>query len=136
MGVYRKSTQSTWAKMMRKMSAKMGMKKKAMKMSKKKMMKKAMRVSKVGKKYSVFSGKKVRTSGGLKKTDLTKNKRGKVVGKKAHAAGKKNFKNISKWSQAFKAARKSLGIKGFCAVGGKTKQGQQLLAKTRSLYKK
>merc|ERR1712125_221580 len=110
----------------------------AMKMSKKKMMKKAMRVSKVGKKRSVFSGKKEKTVGGLKKSDLKKNKNGKIVSRKQSERAKrsKSGQKIAKWGAAFKAARKALGVKGFCPCGGKTKQGQALLAKTRSFYKK
>merc|ERR1719335_1160183 len=71
-------------------------------------------------KSSVFKGTKVKTSGGLKKSDLTKNKNGKIVSKKSSAAGKKAFKNISKWANATKQARKALGIKGFTPIGGKT----------------
>ncbi|CAE7724493.1 TTN [Symbiodinium pilosum] len=63
-----------------------------------------------------------------------KNKRGKVVSKKSHAAGKKNYQNISTWTEAVLKARKELGIKGFCAVGGKTAQGKALYAKAKSLY--
>merc|ERR1719499_1655048 len=115
---------------------------KAMKMSAMKMKMKAMKVSKIAKgkrsKVSVFKGYKVKTVGGLKKSDLKKNKRGKVVSAKASAAAKKGkgFKKISAWGAAFKAARKALGIKGFVACGGKTAQGKALLAKTKSLYKK
>ena len=46
------------------------------------------------------------------------------------------FKKIAAWGVAFKAARRALGIKGFCPCGGKSRQGQELLKKTRSLYKK
>merc|ERR1719497_267055 len=104
---------------------------KAMKSAMKSMRRmKAMKVSKVAKgkraKSSVFRGTKEKTSGGLKKSDLTKNKQGKIVSKKASARAKasKAFKIISKWGAATKAARKSLGIKGFCPVGGKTNQGK------------
>jgi len=81
--------------------------KKAMKKSMKKVMKKtttmkrrkAMKASIVAKgkrgKSSVFRGTKVRTSGGLKKQDLTRNKQGKVVSKKASENAKKVFENIS-----------------------------------------
>ena len=87
---------------------------------------------------SVFKGSKEKTSGGLKKSDLKKNKSGKIVSKSRSDASKKGkgAKKIAAWGAAFKAARKALGIKGFVACGGKTKAGQQLLAKTRSLYKK
>ena len=105
-------------------------------------MRKAMKVSKVAKgkraKASVFRGTKEKTSGGLKKTDLAKNKAGKVVSKKASLASKKRFAKsaLKKWSDATKQARKTLGITGFQAVGGKTKQGQALLSKIRAAYKK
>merc|ERR1719221_954356 len=101
---------------------------------------KAMKVSKIAKgrfRYSaVFKGRKEKTTGGLKKSDLVKNKFGKLVSKKKHAFGKKNSGFISKWGAAVKRARHALGIKGFTAAGGKSKQGQALLAKTRSFYKK
>merc|ERR1719183_1269883 len=111
------------------------MKAKATKMASKMRRMKAKKVSKVGKKASVFNGTKVRTSGGLKKSDLVKSKSGKVVGKKASANGKKNFKRIAKWTAAFNKARKQLGIKGFCPCGGKTAKGQALLKATRSFYR-
>merc|ERR1719348_1605796 len=106
------------------------------------MKKKAMRVSKIARgkraKSSVFRGSKVTTSGGLKKSDLMKNKDGRVVSKKAFAAGKRLYKKngIDKWIKAVQQAKKSLGIKGFQVIGGKTSKGQALLKKARSLYKK
>merc|ERR1712181_68408 len=117
---------------------------KKMKKSMKKggMKRKAKRVSKVAKgkraKSSVFRGTKSRTTGGLKKSDLTKNKFGKVVSKKASEASKKRYKTsgMAKFTKAVQAARKALGIKGFQAVGGKTAKGQALLKKARSLYRK
>merc|ERR1719412_1855854 len=99
-------------------------------------MKKSMkkRVSIIGKgrmaKSQVLKGRKVKTSGGLKASDLKKNKHGKVVSKKASANGQKR-----KFPKAVVAARKALGIKGFCPIGGKTAAGQKLLAKARSIYK-
>merc|ERR1719510_2572911 len=124
---------------MAKMSMKMKMSKKKMSM---KMRKMAMKKSIIAKgkrgKSSVFRGTKVKTSGGLKKGDLKKNKSGKVVSKKASDAARKRkgFKKIVAWGTAFKAARKALGVKGFVPCGGKTAQGKALLAKTRSFYKK
>merc|ERR1711920_270023 len=97
---------------------------------------KAKKVSKVGKAWRVFAGLKERTSGGLKKADLTKSKSGKIVSKKRSAYGKKIYKNISKWNAAVSKARKSLGIKGFVPVGDKTAKGQAFLNAARSLYKK
>ena len=110
--------------------------KKAKKSAKKGGMKrKAKRVSKVAKgklrNVLVFRGSRERTVGGLKKGDLVKNKHGRVVSKKKLAAG-----NRHKFPKTVVAARKALGIKGFCPIGGKTAKGQALLKKARSLYKK
>merc|ERR1719152_201898 len=107
-------------KMSMKMSMKkMGMKKMAMKKMSMKMRKMAMKKSIVAKgkrgKSSVFRGTKVKTVGGLKKSDLKKNKSGKVVSKKQSDAAKKGkgFKKIAKWAAATKAARAKLGLKKF-----------------------
>lgn len=125
------------------MAMKMKKSMKAMKMaSAMKMKMKAMKVSKIAKgkraKSSVFRGSKVKTTGGLKKTDLKKSKTGKVVSIKASNASKRRYKNskASKWIDACVKARKALGVKGFAAVGGKSKGGQALLSKARSFYKK
>merc|ERR1739848_36800 len=124
----------------------MGMATKSMKkkssMKKGGMRKKAMKKSVIasGKraKSSVFRGTKARTSGGLKKSDLTKNKNGRIVSKKRSALGKKIFQKncLGKFTKAVQNARKALNIKGWCPVGGKTAKGQALLKKARSLYKK
>ena len=45
----------------------------------------------VGSKRQVFNGSAKRTSGGLIKSDLIRNKRGHIVSKKQHASGKKAF---------------------------------------------
>merc|ERR1711861_127599 len=86
-------------------------------------------------KSSVFRGTKEKTIGGLKKGDLMKNKNGKVVSKKQHARGKKAYAGIKGWTVAVQKARKALGVKGFCAVGGKSQKGQALYKKAKSLYK-
>ena len=122
----------------------MRMKQKAMKRSMK--MKKAAkksrkmkkRVSKVQKgklrKVSVFKGTKERTSGGLKKSDLKKNKRGKIVSAKMSAASsKRSGQRFSKWGKQVKKQRSNLKIKGFCPVGGKTQAGKKLLTEVRRL---
>jgi len=118
---------------MKRMAMKSGMKKSAMKSGMKRM-KMAKKVSIKGKKWQVFAGSKQKTRGGLKKSDLKKNKYGKVVSAKASAQAKKG--KSYKWVQSVQQARKALGVKGFCAIGGKSKQGQTLLAKARSFYKK
>merc|ERR1712046_357189 len=104
-----------------------------------KAMKKAMKKSDIAKgkraKSSVFRGTKAKTSGGLTKDKLTKNKAGKVVSKARSAASKKMYaKGIGLWNKAVMTARKELGVKGFQAVGGKSAQGKALYAKAKSLY--
>ena len=80
-----------------------------------KAMKAMKRVSKFAKgklaKAVAFRGTKTKTYTGLKKTDLFKNKRGKIVSKKASARGKQ-----IKWSAAVEKARAYCKIKGFAAV--------------------
>ena len=128
---------------MRRMKASMkkGMKKSMKKAAMKGMRRRAMKVSKIAKgkrgKSSVFRGTKVKTSGGLQKSDLIRNKRGKVVSKKASAQGKRRYQKngLGKWTAAVQKACKALGIRGFQAVGGKTKRGQELLRKARSFAK-
>merc|ERR1719399_394873 len=104
-----------------------------------KAMKKAMKKSQIAKgkraKSSVFRGTKTKTSGGLTKEKLTKNKAGRIVSKAASAAAKKKYaKGIGLWNKAVMTARKEPGIKGFQAVGGKSAQGKALYAKAKSLY--
>merc|ERR1719386_273110 len=101
---------------------------KAMKAMKKKA------VSKIAKgklaKLVVFRGSKAKTTGGLSKGDLTKNKNGKIVSKKQSAQGKKNYANIKGWTVAVQKARKALGVKGFVAV----KKGTPLYKKAKELF--
>jgi len=47
----------------------------------------------------------------------------------------KASKKPGSWIAAVKEARKNLKLEGFAAIGGKTKEGQALLAKARSIYK-
>merc|ERR1712007_47485 len=110
------------------MKMKSMMKAKAMKTMMKRM--KAKKISKRTAVNRVFAGKLNRTKGGLTKAGLVKNKSGRVVSKKLSARGK-----ASKWIKAVTAARKALGVKGFCVIGGKAAKGQALLKKARSLYK-
>merc|ERR1719162_1889740 len=104
-------------KVMKKKAAMKVMKKKAaMKVMKKKAAMKAMKARRAMKKKSIIAtgrlakvmvlrGSKGKTVGGLKASDLTKNKNGKVVSKKK-----------STWIVAVKKARAALKIKGFCAI--------------------
>merc|ERR1739848_896417 len=104
--------------------------------------KKAMKVSKIAKgrgaKARVFSGKKEKTASGLKKSDLTRNKQGKIVSKKSSIRAKRTYQKngLAKWTKACQQARKAMGIKGFQAIGGKTAKGQALLKKARSIFRK
>merc|ERR1712137_1177940 len=84
---------------------------------------------------AVFSGKKEKTYTGLKKSDLRKNKYGKIVAAKASAAAKRRFQGsaLQKWIAAVKQAKKALALTGFVPVGGKSPQGKALYAKTKSL---
>merc|ERR1711981_525307 len=95
---------------------------------------KAKRVSKIAKgklaRAVVFHGTKEKTYTGLKKTDLMKNKAGRIVTKKSSAAGKKAYANIKGWTTAVQKARKALGVKGFQAV----KKGSPLYKKAKELY--
>ena len=81
---------------------------------------KAKRVSVIAKgkraKALVFRGDKEKTCKGLKKIDLMKNKKGKIVTKKMHAKGLAAYENVKDWIEAVQIARKVLGIKGFRAV--------------------
>jgi len=81
----------------------------------------------------VFRGTKEKTTGGLTKSSLMKNKAGKVVSKKASAASKKRYagSKIKAWTEAVAKARKALGLKGFVAV----KKGTPLYTKTKSLIR-
>merc|ERR1712072_1324233 len=98
---------------------------------------KAKRVSKVGKgrlaKALVLRGSKEKTVGGLTRDALMRNKRGKVVSKKASAVGKQRFRNIETWVSSVVAARKALQVTGFVAINGKSLQGKALYVKSKAL---
>merc|ERR1712093_318622 len=102
---------------------------KAMKAMKKKA------VSKIAKgrfsKVVVFRGSKAKTSGGLTKGDLVKNKNGRIVSKKSSAAAKARYgTTLKKWITAVQKARKALGVKGFVAI----KKGSPLYKKAKEFY--
>merc|ERR1711936_1411975 len=86
-------------------------------------------------KASVFSGRKQKTTSGLTKDGLMKNRNGRVVSKKMSAARAKAYASspIKAWANAVKAARKALGISGFVAIGGKSAAGKALYAKAKTL---
>merc|ERR1719343_629606 len=82
-------------------------------------------------KSTVLKGKKIKTSGGLTREQLMKNKRGKVVSKRAAAQGKRAFRNIQDWVSSVVAARKALQVSGFVAINGKSLQGKALYVKSK-----
>merc|ERR1719343_204771 len=98
---------------------------------------KAKRVSKIARgrfaKVLVLRGTKEKTTGGLTKESLIRNKRGKVVSKRASANGKRRFKNIEAWVESVAAARKALQMQGFVAINGKSVQGKALYVKSKAL---
>ena len=71
----------------------------------------------IGSMRRVFNGTADKTKGGLRKSDLMMNKRGKVVSKKMNAKAKKQFKKsgLGKWVAACQKARAELGLTGFVA---------------------
>merc|ERR1712222_173401 len=94
----------------------------------------AKKVSKIAKgkhmRAVVFSGSKEKTKTGPTKSDLIRNKSGKIVSRKASAAGKKRYANIKGWTVAVQKAKKELGFKGFVAI----KKGSALYKKAKELY--
>merc|ERR1719453_2034212 len=98
---------------------------------------KSKRVSKIARgplaKDTVLRGSKEKTTGGLTKAMLMRNKRGKVVSKKSNASGKRAFRNIQDWVSSVVAARKALQVNGFVAINGKSLQGKALYVKSKAL---
>ena len=86
---------------------------------------------------SVFSGNKVKTSGGMTKAKLTKNKEGRIVSKAASVRAKQAYRSsgAKAWADACKAARKALKLTGFVPIGGKSATGKALYAKAKALLK-
>ena len=113
------------AKAMKAMKAMAAMK--AMRAMKKKAVSKIARGSHA--KAVVFRGTKEKTAGGMTKSDLIKNKYGKIVSKKRSLFAKKN-NYIKGWTTAVQKARKALGLKGFVAI----KKGSPLYNKAKELY--
>merc|ERR1711868_119157 len=102
---------------------------KAMKAMKKKF------VSKIAKggyaRAVVMRGTKEKTATGMTKADLTRNKTGKIVSKKASAAAKKRFATtVGPWMKAVTKARAALKLKGFVAI----KKGSPLYIKAKEFY--
>ena len=68
-----------------------------------------------------------RTAGRLRRGDLVKNKRGRIVSQKSSSASKQNL-----WIAACSAARQQLRVQGFALV----KKGTPLYSKARTIYAK
>merc|ERR1719282_201883 len=70
------------------------------------------------------------------KDKLMRNKRGKIVSKKAAAASKKRYEAsaLKVWMECVSSARKALNLKGFVAVNGKMAEGKALYAKAKAIY--
>merc|ERR1712032_320240 len=98
------------------------------------------RVTKVAKgKFAralVLSGKKERTVGGLRAEALMRNKRGKIVSKRASAHGKRRYKNVEDWVEAVMEARELLHTKGFVAINGNSLHGKALYVKAKALWQR
>merc|ERR1712199_124823 len=78
-------------------------------------------------KRHAFAGKISKTATGLTKSDLVKNKTGRIVSKKKAGFAKKHFGG---WLTAVAKARKALNIKGFAVI----KKGTPLYKKAKELY--
>merc|ERR1711918_18224 len=78
-------------------------------------------------KRHAFAGKISKTATGLTKSDLVKNKNGKVVSKKKVALAKSHFGG---WLSAVAKARKALNVKGFSVI----KKGTPLYNKAKEFY--
>ena len=135
----KKAVKKATKKAVKKSTKKKAKKPKKAKKAKKTKARKAKRVSKIAKgslrsqRSQVFRGKKAKTAGGTTKDKLMKNKRNKIVSKKASANAKKNFqKRLGGWLAACAKARKALGCKGFVAI----KKGSALYNKAKGFYGK
>lgn len=86
----------------------------------------------------VFMGKKVKTSTGLLKRDLVKNKWGKVVSKKKAANGRKRYheNHLDLWMESLQETRQDHNVDGFllCKRAG-TKAERELFQSTSLRWK-
>merc|ERR1711879_669194 len=104
---------------------------KAMKAMKAMKRKTVMKTSKRFAKAVAFRGGNTHGATTLKKDDLVKNKRGKIVSRKRSALSKKRYASgVGKWIAAVTKARKDLGLKGFVAI----KKGSALYKKAQEFY--
>merc|ERR1712224_405340 len=80
----------------------------------------------------VLRGGKEKTAGGLTKAMLMKNKRGKAVSKKSHAAGKKAFKH-SGLGQQLQGSAKGSWIHGLHCNQWQISPGQSFVCKVEGI---
>ncbi len=66
----------------------------------------------IGTRAQVWHGTAKKTSGGLTKTHLMKNKHGRIVSRKKHASGKKTIKHLRKLGYVAKKGQFKLFHKG------------------------
>jgi hypothetical protein len=79
-----------------------------------------------GSRAQVWHGTAKKTPGGLTKSNLMKNKHGRIVSRRKHASGKKTIKNLRKLGyvakkgqfKLFHKGRKSRKMRGGMALGG------------------
>jgi hypothetical protein len=80
----------------------------------------------IGTRAQVWHGTAKKTSGGLTKVNLMKNKHGRIVSKRKHASGKKTIKHLKKLGyvakkgefKLFHKGRKSRKMRGGMVYGG------------------
>ena len=80
----------------------------------------------IGTRAQVWHGTAKKTSGGLTKSHLMKNKHGRIVSRRKHASGKKTIKHLRKLGyvakkghfKLFHKGRKSRKMRGGMALGG------------------
>lgn len=86
----------------------------------------------IGTRAQVWHGTAKKTSGGLTKTNLMKNKHGRIVSRRKHASGKKTIKNLRKLGYVAKKGQFKLFHKGHKSrkmrggVGSPMGSGEQL----------
>uniref|UniRef100_A0A7S4SIC5 Uncharacterized protein n=1 Tax=Alexandrium monilatum TaxID=311494 RepID=A0A7S4SIC5_9DINO len=78
-------------------------------------------------KSQVYKGTREKTSGGLKASDIVRNRFGRFVSKKQSAAAKNR-----PWPKAIAAARKALGLTGFVPIN-RGPEGKALYAKAKAI---
>lgn len=76
-----------------------------------------------GSKAQVWHGTAKKTSGGLTKKDLMKNKHGRIISKRKHSIGKKSIKHLRKLGYIAKKGKFTLFHKGRKGKGSRKMRG-------------